>query len=59
MNSDKKERLLFKQDGAIYTIDRQPLKLIDHFTLYNSNISSTKKDVNIYIEQALKAIERL
>ena len=43
---------LSKQDGAISTLGSKPLKLIDQFTYFGSNISSTESDVNICIGKA-------
>ena len=38
----KKSKHVFKQDGAISTLNDNPLKLVDHFTYLCSNISSTE-----------------
>ena len=56
MNSDKTQNSRFKQDVAISTLNGKPLKLLDYF---GSNISSTKIDVNLYIEKAWDIIDRL
>ena len=49
MNSDKTELMYFKQDYATLILNDKPLKFVDHFTYFGSNISSTKRNVNIYI----------
>ena len=38
--------MCFKQ-GAISTLSGKPMKLLDHFTYLNRNISSTESDVNM------------
>ena len=42
MNRHKTEFTYFKENGAISTWNDQPLKLVDHFTYLDSNISSTE-----------------
>ena len=39
---DKTELMYFKQDGVIFTLNDMPQKLVDYFTYFSSNISSTK-----------------
>ena len=51
--------MYFKQDGAISTLKSKPLKLADHFTYLDSNISSTESNVNIHIQKICNAIDRL
>ena len=51
--------MYFKQKGAIFILNRKPLKLVDQFTYLDSNISSTESDVNILLAKAWNAIHRL
>ena len=51
--------MCFKQDGAMSTLNDNPLKSIDHITYFSSNISSTENDVNIQIRKAWTATDRL
>ena len=37
----------FNQDGVIFSLDDKPLKLVEPFILYGSNISLTESDVYI------------
>ena len=46
----------FKQEGAISALNSKPLKSVDHFTHFGSNISSTKSDFNTSILNALTTI---
>ena len=57
MNSDKTDFMSFKQDGTISTLNAKSLKLIDQFTYFGSNISSTESDVSICIGKAWTAID--
>ena len=57
MKSDKTEFFRLKQDSAISTLNNKPLKLVDHFIYFGSNISSTESDVNIRIGKAWNAID--
>ena len=41
------------------SLNYKPLELVDHFLYLDSNISSTESDVNISIEKAWIAIDRL
>ena len=47
VNADKTIFLCFKQDGLICTLNDLSLKLVNHLTLLDSNISSTESDVSI------------
>ena len=58
-NSDKTEFMCFNQDGTISSLNEKPLKLIDPFTYFGSNISSTESDLNIHIGKAGTWIDRL
>ena len=50
---------LLYDNGAISKLNGKLLKLLDQFTNFGSNISSTESDVNIRIGKAWTAIERL
>ena len=47
MNANKRQLLCFKQDGAISILRGKPLKFVDKFTYFGSNISSIESNVNI------------
>ena len=59
VNADKTEFLCVKQDETISTISGKPLKLVDQFTHFGSNISSTEIDDNICIGKTWTAIDWL
>ena len=59
VKADKTQFMCFKQDGAISILSGKPLKLIDQFTHFGSNISSTESNVGIGIWKAESAIEML
>ena len=44
---DKTELMSFNQDGVIFSINGKPLKLVDGFIYFGSNISSTESDLNL------------
>ena len=56
MNSNE---TCFNQDGAISSLNGMSLKLVDHFIYLGSNISSTESNVNIRVEKAWIAIDKL
>ena len=58
MNANKTEMCL-KKKWPISTSSSKPLKLIDNFTYLDSNLSSTKNDVNICQVMGWTAINRL
>ena len=49
----------YNQTGDITTLDRTPLKLVDKFTYLGSSVSSTKKDIDMWLMKAWTAIDRL
>ena len=49
----------FNQTGEISTLDRSSLKLVDKFTYLGSSVSSTKKDIDIWLTKAWTAIDKL
>ena len=51
--------MCFKQDGAISSLNGKPLKLIDQFRYFGSNISARESDVNVDIGKALTASDSL
>ena len=57
VNSDKEEFTCFKQDEAISTLNGK--EFVEQFTYIGSNITSTESNVNICIEKAWTAMDRL
>ena len=41
----------FNQNDAISSLNKKPLKLVDQFIYFGSNISSTESDVNRHISK--------
>ena len=58
-NAIKTKFMPFKLKGALSTLRGKPLKFVDQFAYLDSNISSTKSDVNICLMKAWNAIDRL
>ena len=56
INADKTEYMCFNQRDDISTLN---LKLMDKFPYLGSSISSTKKDINMWLAKAWTAINRL
>ena len=56
MNANK---MCFKQEGTISTLNGKSLKLVDQFTYPSRNISSTESDVNIGLLKVWTAIDWL
>ena len=52
MNVNKTEYMCFNQEEAIYTLNGEPLKLVDKFTYLSSSVSSTESDVNMCFAKA-------
>ena len=51
--------MCMNQNGAIFSLNDKPLKLLDQFVQFSSNISSTESNVNIHIDKVWIAIDRL
>ena len=51
--------MCFNQKGDIATLKGGPLKLVDKFNYLGSSISSTEKDINMWLVKAWTAINRL
>ena len=51
--------MCFNQTGNISALDGTSLKLVDKFTYLGSSVSSTKKDIDIWLTKAWKAINKL
>ena len=49
----------FNQDDVILSFNSKLLNLIDQFIYIGCNISSTESDINVVIDKALTAIDRL
>ena len=56
---NEKEFVSFKQDGSISISNCKPLKLEDNFACLSSNISSAESNINVQIEKAWTATDRL
>ena len=59
VKADKMEYMCFNQRGNISTLKCGPLKLMDNFTYLRSSVSSTEKDINMWLAKAWTAIDRL
>ena len=55
----KTEYMRYNQTGDISTLDRTSLKLVDKFTYLGSSVSSTEKDIDMWLSKAWTAIDRL
>ena len=51
--------MCFNQDGANFSLNGKPLKLVNYFIILGSHVSSTESDVNTYIGKVWTAIDRL
>ena len=59
VNTDRTEYMCFNQRGDISTLKGGPLKLVVKFTYLGRSVSSTKKDINMWLAKACTAINRL
>ena len=59
VNAHKTEYMCFNQTGNISTLGSSSLKLGDKFTYLGSSVSSTEKDINMWLTKAWTAIDRL
>ena len=59
VNADKTEYICINQRGGIYTLNRSSLKVVDKLTYFGSRVSSTKKDINMWLAKAWTTIDRL
>ena len=51
VNVNKTEYTSFTREGAISTLNGDPLKLVDEFTYLSSSTSSTESDVNMHLSR--------
>ena len=51
--------MYYNQTGDISTLDGTSLKLVDKFTYLGSSVSSTKKDIDMWLPKAWTTIDRL
>ena len=58
VNANKIESMSFKQEGTIFILRSEPLKLVDQFTYLGRNISSTENEVTICLAMMWTAIEK-
>ena len=59
MKANKIGYICFKQKGTIFTQHGRPLKLVNQFIYFSSNISSTESNVNRHQAKLWNAIDRL
>ena len=59
VNAHKTEYMCFNQAGDIFTLDRTSLKLVDKFTYLGSSVSSTEKDIDMWLMKTWTAIDNL
>ena len=59
VNANKTEYMCFNREGAIPTLNGNPLKLIDRFTYLGSSVPSAESDVNMYQDKDWAANNRL
>ena len=59
VNAHKTEYMCFNQTGGISTQDGSSLKLVDKFTYLGSSVSSTEKDINMWLTKAWTVIDKL
>ena len=59
VNAHKTEYMWFNQTGDISTLNGSSLKLVDKFTYLGSSVSSTEKDIDMQLEKAWTAFDRL
>ena len=53
------ENMCFNQKGDIFTISSSSLKLVDNFSYLVSSVSSTENDIDVWLEKAWTAIDKL
>ena len=59
VNANKIDYMCSKQKGTTSILRSKPLKLVNQFPYFGSNISSTEKNVKIHLVKAGDAIDRL
>ena len=59
VNAHKMEYMCFNQTGDISTLNGSSLKLIDKFTYQGSSVSSTEKDIDIWLVKAWTPMDKL
>ena len=47
VNWNKTDYMCFKHEGAVFTLNDGPLKLVDKFKYLGSSVSSNESDINI------------
>ena len=52
VNAHKTEYMCFNQTGDISTLGGSSLKLVDRFTYLGSSVSSTEKDIDMWLTKA-------
>ena len=59
VDSEKTWFMYYNQDGAVSSLNRKPVKLVDQFIYLSSSISSTESNINIHIGKVWTAIDQL
>ena len=59
VKTDKMEYMCFNQRSDISTLNGSSLKLVDKFTYLGSSVSSTEKDINMWLAKAWTVMNRL
>ena len=59
VNSHKTEYMCFNQTGDISTLEGTSLKRVDKFTYLGNSVSSTEKDIDMWLTKAWTAIDKL
>ena len=59
VNVNKTEYMRFNPKGDIFTLNGGSLKLVDKFTCFGSNVSSTENDINMRLVKAWTVIDSL
>ena len=59
VNAHKTEYMCFHQAGDISRLEGTSLKMVDKFTYLGSSVSSTEKDIDMWLTKAWTAINKL
>ena len=59
VNAHKTEYRCYNQAGNISTLEGTSLKLVDKFTYLGSSVSSTEKDIDMWLTKAWTAIDHM
>ena len=59
LNADEMEYMCYNQKAEISSLNDGALKLVDMFTYFGSNVSSSENDINMRLEKTWTAIDKL